>query len=179
MTHQLCIQFGRIVPLVLCLALVIAPGCSRPTTVEGEHEHHHEHEARPESYAAAIVEIKEHAAEVATAFSAGKPGDAHDALHELGELLTSLPEVAGDTDLPKPEWQAVKDASQELLDAYGQLDQLMHGAKEKQSAAADTFASVSDKISAALQVLEEKQSATGEQVEAADHSSDSAAGADR
>lgn len=151
---------------VLPAAVLLFCGCNSKTestkTSAPGHNHEHADDHRPASYAAAVREIRELGASVAKAFSAGTPDDAHDALHDLGQLLKALPDVAGDTDLPKDDWQAVKDAGQRLFDAYDKLDQLMHGNKEKKGDAAKTLAEASPDIEAALEILESKLALTGE-----------------
>ena len=132
-------------------------GCAQKTPPSPTTAHAHENEARPDSYAAAMAQIREHGATIAQAYSAGTPDEAHEALHEMGHLLGLLPELAGDTGMQEEDRQAVQDASQQLMEAYGKLDQLMHGAAADKSAqAADTFAGVADDITAATKVLEAK-----------------------
>lgn len=132
-------------------------GCAQKTPPSPTTAHAPEHEARPDSYAAAVAQIREHGATIARAYSAGTPDEAHEALHEVGHLLGLLPELAGDTGMQGEDRQAVQDASRQLMEAYGKLDQLMHGAAADKSAqAADTFAGVADDITAATKTLEAK-----------------------
>lgn len=162
--------------LLAALAASATTGCSRgvpdaKTSSDAAHEehHHHDHDERPESYAAAVDEIKQHGEEVAQAFGSGDPEAAHEALHELGDLLTILPEVAGDTEMSKADWSEVKQAAGQLFEAYGDLDLLMHK-KDKDAAksqVADKYDGMKDRISSAMNVLGAKLAVSGEEASTA------------
>lgn len=107
---------------LLCasLLLVLLVGCagSKPAATEHEHEHGHEHGMsheeehgilphKPRTFAAAIEQIDQRGHELLT--------HRHD--HDVAEwfdILGWLPELAGDTELKKPEWDEVARIAREL-----------------------------------------------------------------
>lgn len=151
--------------LITSFAVLMAVGCTETspssTTSSGEEEHHHhDHGHRPKSYHAALTQIKHSRDEVKAAFDAGTPDACDDALHEVSEVLDALPEVAAETDLPKEDWQVVKDQSKVLFDQFMKIHDGFH-VDAKQGA---SFDSVADEINKAIEVLESKFAATGEKV---------------
>src|SRR5687768_15893916 len=78
-------------------------------------------------YAAAVAALERHGDAVREAFTSGKPEDAHDSLHEVGEILDKFPTLVDGTKLAPGERETVKTASTELFDAYTELDMSMHG----------------------------------------------------
>lgn len=154
--------------VALSLACLMGVGCtdsSSSSSSGGEEEHHHhDHGHRPESYQAALAQIKHARDEVKAAFDAKTPNECDDALHEVSEVLEVLPVVAAETDLPKEDWQIVKDQSQILFDQFMKIHDGFHGGS-KQGA---SFDSVGDEINKAIEVLESKVAATGEEVMSAE-----------
>lgn len=153
--------------LVTSLVVLIAVGCtetstSSTTSSPEEEHHHHDHGHRPKSYNAALTQIKHARDEVKAAFDAGTPNACDDALHEVSEVLDVLPEVAAETDLPKEDWQVVKDQSKILFEQFTKIHDGFHGG-DKQGA---SFDSVADEINKAIEVLESKVAGTGEKVPA-------------
>ena len=150
--------------LLLGLACLLGVGCTDSSTATksgGEEEHHHhDHGHRPASYNAALAQIKHARDEVKAAFDAGTPNECDDALHDVAEVLGVLPEVAAETDLPKEDWQVVKDQSKVLFDQFMKIHDGFHG----DSSQGASFESVAAEINAAIEVLESKVSATGEKV---------------
>jgi hypothetical protein len=55
---------------------------------------------------------------------------AHDPLHEVGPLLENLPKLAGQAGLNAEDLATAKAAITAMFEAYGQLDQAIHGDKE-------------------------------------------------
>ena len=109
---------------LLCAGLLLAflVGCteSKPAATEHEHEHEHGHEHgltheeehgilphKPRTFAAAIEQIDKRGHELLT----------HRHGHHITEwfdILGWLPELAGDTELKKPEWDQVAQIAREL-----------------------------------------------------------------
>lgn len=167
----LCIALGDLLPEVQFhshdrwkLSVALLAGVALAAGIEMTHSHdahgtghnhaHGEDEDRPKSFAEAVRVIKEHGDEVAEAFQAGDPEAAHDALHELGHLLASLPKLVDDADMPDEEQNKAKQAAKELFDAYNKLDRLMHAKELDKEKVAETYAEVKDAIAAAMQVLD-------------------------
>ena len=156
--------------LGIALLCLLGSGCSPSSTAakgdgEGQaghgHEHDHDHGHRPDSYVAALNQIKHARDEVKAAFDAGTPKECDDALHILAEVLDVLPEVAAETDLPKEDWQIVKDQSKHLFDQFMKIHDGFHGS----GAEGASFDSVAEEINKAIETLESKIAATGEKVE--------------
>lgn len=104
------------------LLLLLLVGCtgSKPAATKHEHEHEHGHEHgltheeehgilphKPRTFAAAIEQIDQRGHELLT----------HRHHHDVAEwfdILGWLPELAGDTELKKPEWDEVARIAREL-----------------------------------------------------------------
>jgi hypothetical protein len=127
-----------------------------PDEHEHEHEHGHEHATRM-SYGEAVARIGEYRAAVASAFDASTPDACHDALHEAIELLTRFPEIAADTDLDRADWESARDAAQDVLAGFQQVDASLH--RPDQAFAVNESLS---RIDAGLAVLDKLKSETGE-----------------
>ena len=131
----------------LCLFVV---GCADDHADSG-HGHEHDDAETRMPYDALVTRICEHRDAIKAAFDADKLEEAHDPLHEIGHLIEQLPDSAAETDLVESDWNQVKDASKELMDAFGKVDALFHGDKEGVK-----FAEVEQEIGQAIAVLEEK-----------------------
>lgn len=140
--------------MFLCLGLLGLSGCENKTesgvkkpaagdAAQDGHDHgDHKH---PETLAEAVTQLEEYKTTIKTAFEGGKPEDAHGALHDIGHLLESIPGLAaknaeGDAD-------AVKAAVEDLFDAFGALDETMHGGEDIK------YETVAEKIDAAVAVI--------------------------
>ena len=155
--------------LGVALLCLLASGCSPTSTAakteggeQAEEHHHHDHGHRPKSYVAALDQIKHARDEIKAAFDAGTPNECDNALHEVAEVLEALPEVAAETDLPKEDWQVVKDQSRHLFDQFMRIHDGFHG---ESSSEGTSFDSVADEINTSIETLESKIAATGEKVE--------------
>ena len=145
-------KFHGVLPLGLSLLLLANAGCTPTDTAAGEEDHHDDHH-RPESLHVAVAELKHVRDEVKTAMESGSPDAAHEPLHEVGELLEMLPEVAADTDLPREKWEIAKAETNKLFDAFGVIDEAFHTAGgDKQAAYSEVAASIDESI-AALEAL--------------------------
>ena len=133
------------------LSFVVLAGCGRsepePAPVA---DHGHEHEDMPETFSAAVAELKEHAPEVKAAFDAGKPEDAHDALHYLGEMSGVMTELIDSSTLTPEQKTEAKEASETLFDQYMRLDtEVLHDASTELK-----YDDVASKIDESLVTLE-------------------------
>jgi hypothetical protein len=156
------------IALLTLATCALTHGCSpgaRDGTIAGsakkrgapdEHEHEHEHATRM-SYGEAVARIGEYRAAVASAFDASTPDACHDALHEAIELLTRFPEIAADTDLDRADWESARDAAQDVLAGFQQVDASLH--RPDQAFAVNESLS---RIDAGLAVLDKLKSETGE-----------------
>ena len=106
-------------------------------------------------YAAAVAALERHGIAVRQAFTGGAPEKAHDSLHELGNILDKFPTMVDGTQLSPADRDAVKTASEELFDAYTELDMSMHGGD------AVKYEDLEEKIDTNLAILKEKTAAAG------------------
>ena len=112
---------------------------------DGEHGDEHEH---AETYAEAMEELGELQATIDKAFTADTPDDAHEALHKVGHVLDLLPKLAKKEEFAAEKVEEIKTAADELFEAYGDLDGMMHGQGD-----AD-YADIGKKIAASMAKME-------------------------
>ena len=126
-----------------CLIGVCLVGCtpSQPAAKTATTAQPHEHETAT-SLPAAIKQLNTHLETVAKAFSEKKPDDAHDALHDIGFLLKSIPALA--KELPDERKSAVKKSVDELKEGIDALDETLHGGPET------PYSKVEERIAAAM-----------------------------
>jgi hypothetical protein len=141
--------------LLACFSFTLTTGCQEtaPETAQVEEDHQHEH-AHAETLAEAVTELNELHSEIAKAFTADKPDDAHDALHDVGHVLEELAPLAKNEKLPDDRMAAIETAVTTLMDGYGELDKTMHGAEGK------SWSEVSASIDEALKSI--KAAVSGE-----------------
>lgn len=107
-------------------------------------------------YASAVSSLEQHDKKIREAFQIGKPENAHDSLHEVGNILDKFPKLVDSTSLSHSDRDAAKQAADELLDAYTELDLVLHDGEEI------SYDEVSEKIAANLAVLKDKVAAAGD-----------------
>ncbi|TWT86570.1 hypothetical protein Mal64_33960 [Pseudobythopirellula maris] len=88
------------------------------------------------------------------AFAAGDPERAHDTLHDVGEVIKSLPLVASQAKLSADAQKQIVTIQDELYDAFGEYDGVLHAGTEEAAAELDHEA-VDAKIRASLEKLKE------------------------
>ena len=118
-------------------------GCtpSQPATTKATTAQPHVHETVT-SLPAAMKQLNTHVETIAKAFSEKKPDDAHDALHDIGFLLESIPALAKDMSDEKK--SAVKKSVDELKESFDALDETLHGGPET------PYSKVEERITAAM-----------------------------
>lgn len=147
---------------VLGVVLLVAFGCQHRVATDAEHAHEHsdEHE-HPETYAAALAEIKELRETVQNAFASGTVGkEADGALHELGHLLEEMGHLAEHAGLSGEDLTAVEQASDRVFKAYMKLDDVIH---RDAPIPEGTYNDVADSIDSGIAELEAKLSLAGEE----------------
>ncbi len=145
------------VAVVMAAFLTIAVGCDSSSSSSSEtdsqssanhNEHGQKHE--PANLAEGLEQLNEYCKEVKTAFEKDTPEDAHDALHEVGHLLEALPALAEKGGkLASAEIDTLKKQVEELFDAFGKLDETMHGGE------AVVYSEIDSKIQTAMNSLRE------------------------
>lgn len=112
----------------LSMFVVAHSGCEAPKPAAGPgHTHDHEDLAIG-NFSESVGTLRTFHDKIKTAFEAGKPDDAHDALHEIGEVLTALEKQAPDIAPDKAE--GAKAAVKALFDGYTKIDKAMHEGEE-------------------------------------------------
>lgn len=114
-----------------CMFVVNFAGCEAPKPAANQkaadHDHDHEDLAIG-NFAESVGTLRKFHDQIKTAFEAGKPDDAHDALHDIGHVLEALEKQVADVAADKKE--AAKAAVAGLFDGYTKIDKAMHGGDE-------------------------------------------------
>lgn len=133
----------------LCLAIGLAcglVGCGAPATntkSAGTSDKEH----APETFAEALEQLATQKTNIQRAFEKSDPESAHDDLHTIGRVLESLPTLAKKSGIAEADLPAVKEAVDALFDAFGKLDETLHGGDET------PYKDVAEKIDTALSAL--------------------------
>ena len=153
------VSWKPIVAVVIATVLTIPTGCdsssssssqtdAQSTANHSDHEHGHNHEA--DNLTEGMEQLDGYCQKVKTAFEKDTPEDAHDALHEVGHLLEALPALAEKSGkLATAEIDSVKKQVEVLFDAFGELDETMHGGE------AVVYSEIDSKIQTAMNTLRE------------------------
>ncbi len=122
-------------------------GPKEPTASEADdHDHDHDHDRL--SFGQAIGKIEELAGTIGQSMAKGDSDAAHEPLHEIGHLLEELPHLAKDEGLSEQQQASLDAAVNQLMDAYGAVDAIMHGEDGK------SYDDVKEEIAASLKTLE-------------------------
>ena len=119
----------------------------------------------PKTFADAVVQLKEINDQINVAMENDEPDSAHDPLHNVGNLLNKLPELATDTDLSESEWTEVKDETDRVFKAFGQVDAAFHDGGDKKAA----YDSAKSTINEGITALEVKLAASGSKLSTYEH----------
>lgn len=100
-------------------ATLFQSGCWRATesSPADDHLEHHVPEHRPRSFSQGVTQIERRLALI-TAGPADSNDDFEQQATELREILEWIPDLAGDSDMKKAEWDQVNAAARELLHEY-------------------------------------------------------------
>ena len=131
--------------LAICLAGGLT-GCGSATTNKADTatsaaEH------SPENFSEGLQKLVSQKTRIQTAFEKSDPDSAHDDLHEIGHVLESLPALAKKSGIAEADLPAVKEAVDSLFDAFGKLDENLHGGDET------PYKDVAEKIDTAIAAL--------------------------
>ena len=96
----------------------------------GHDDHGHGHEL-PATVEAAIAQLKKVTNQVRTALNDGETGKADSLVHSIGHLIEDLNEKIASADIEQKVKDAATAASEKIFDVYGELDNVLHGAKEE------------------------------------------------
>jgi len=149
------LRYSKSLASLALLSAVLVPGCqdAPPAPVAESHEHGEGHH-HPETLADALTELTELRDAIRDAFAKDDTDKAHDPLHEVGHIIEVVQELAEKEKLPEDRLAIVKSSTEELFNAFGDVDKTMHGGE------GSTYKDVSEKIDAAMVAL--KAAITGE-----------------
>ena len=130
-------------------------------------DHGHGHEL-PATVEAAIKQLKKVTNQVREALNGGETGKADSLVHSIGHLIEDLNEKIASADVEQKVKDAATAASEKIFDAYGELDSVLHGAKEEiENIQFSDFGPAITKATKTLEslLLEAKEAVTGETAE--------------
>jgi hypothetical protein len=139
--------------LVLGFSLLVGSGCSDPATNEPvassqtDAHDHGEHDHGPESLKEALAEVTSLRNIIRDSFAKNDQEAAHGPLHEVGEILEAIPELAKKEKVSPEDQTAIESSVNTLMDAFGRVDKTMHGQE------GSTYAEESATIDKALNEL--------------------------
>ena len=142
--------------LVLLSLLTLFAGCTddaaqRDANAGGgsaEHDHDHGHSHAPKTSGEGLAELTSLRNTIRDAFAANDMDTAHDPLHEVGDVLLAIPELAKKENVDSEKLASIQKAADTLMDAFGRVDKTMHGQE------GSTYAEESATIDAAVLELE-------------------------
>jgi hypothetical protein len=154
--------------LAVVALLSLAVGCNEPVAppkpaappakVVDDHDHDHgDHadHAHPETLAAGLAELTTSVADVAVKLTTGAKDAADDAVHDIGHLLGDLEGVLEKHDVSADLKEVGRKALAELTDCFDKIDQSLHAAEGEGESPAAVYASVTERIAAAMKSLGE------------------------
>lgn len=142
--------------ITLTFSLLIGSGCSQsanpgnaPTSQgqERDEHDHHGHPHGPETLKDALAELTTLRNTIRDAFAEDDADTAHGPLHEVGEILEAIPELAKKENVSAENQAAAKTAVDALMDAFGAVDKTLHGQE------GSTYSEVSATIDSTLTAL--------------------------
>lgn len=141
--------------LLFCLLSV---GCNNASNQQSEKGHGHDHTTNAQiPFDVLVVQVSEKCDAIKVAFDEDKKEEAHDPLHEVGYLIAKLPDAASKENLSPSDLSQVKEASDQLMIAFGKVDALFHS-----NESGVEYDQVQPDVQNALAVLKEKANAQKE-----------------
>ena len=129
-----------------------------------DHDHDdHDHEL-PATVEAAIAQLKKVTNQVREALKGGETGKADSLVHSIGHLIEDLNEKIASADVEQKVKDAATAASEKIFEAYGEIDNVLHGAEEEiKNIKFSDFGPTINKATATLEglLLEAKEAVTG------------------
>ena len=145
-SQTLKVVFLSLVPLI---AGCQDDGTRRDANAGGESaEHDHGHSHAPATSGEGLAEVTSLRNTIRDAFAANDMDTAHDPLHEVGDVLLAIPELAKKENVEAEKLASIQKAVDTLMDAFGRVDKTMHGQE------GSTYAEESATIDAAVLELE-------------------------
>ncbi|MCA9199535.1 MAG: hypothetical protein KDA87_18450 [Planctomycetales bacterium] len=143
-----------VVGLFALLLMLGVAGCQNGTETETA-DHDHSSEGGGDSHAEMsfgdiVSEVVELKTAIQTAYDAGNPDNAHDAMHEIGHMIMHLGEAAGKAGMSTEDQASVTAAAEQLMEDFGKIDAGMHDGNIV------PFSDVADSVEENLAVLQAK-----------------------
>ena len=124
-----------------------AVDAAKPDGSHADHEHDHSGGDHPETYAEAVKALTAIDDTIKNAFAKDDKDAAHGPLHDVGDILTDLNDLANDADMTDEQRKSVRAEVEKLFEAFGAVDETMHGKEGK------SYDEVASEIEASLKVL--------------------------
>ena len=116
----------------------------------GHDDHAHgDHDHDFDTLAGAADAIEEIGGEIGAGLNSDDPESAHDALHGIGDVLGDAEKLVKESSLEGEAKEAATKAVEDLFDAFGAIDEKLHGHDGKD------YDEVKDKIESAIKTLRE------------------------
>lgn len=134
------------------LAALMTIGCQEesdtgiPPVMKNAHDHGDGHD-HAETLVEAVEEMVGMRNVIRDGFAKDDPDAAHGPLHDVGHVLGEVEELAEKEKLDAEQLNAVRDAVEELKEAFGSVDKMMHGGEGSK------YSEVAAKVDAAIAVL--------------------------
>jgi len=170
LASQIAFNWFLVGTLVTCGALTVgcqpapAPTATEAATDDHDHDHDHDHDDHsedldigaltpiepapsPESFDAGVKQLVSLRDQVAKGFADEDIDSIHGELHSVGNLLESIETLAQSSEMADEQKKEASAAIEKLFDAYGSVDEKLHGGQGKD------YAEVKDEIDAAISTL--------------------------
>jgi simple sugar transport system substrate-binding protein len=103
---------------------------NKPAAAHVHADEHAEHEAaRPGDLASGIVALKKDYQAIKDAFAKGDTEQAHEPLHDVGNVLEALPQLGKSAHVPAADSAKLSAAADKMFAAYGRIDGALHAGK--------------------------------------------------
>lgn len=138
--------------LIVTLSLTIGSGCSdaakeATSPLSSSHSHNHDgHDHGPRTLKDAVAELTALRDTIRDSFARNDHDAAHDPLHDVGELLDSIPKLSAQEKVDAEQQAVIETQVNTLMDAFGRVDKTMHG--QEGSTYAEESATIDNALSA-------------------------------
>lgn len=135
--------------LILSISLMIVSGCADSGDTSNKQTSASSNTASDSqpSLNEAVAKIIELRNQIRDGFAAEDVDAAHGPLHEVGDVLTSLEQISGNSELTDEQQATLSTATEDLLDAFGAVDKTLHGGD------GSTYEEEAQKIDSAILIL--------------------------
>lgn len=152
----MCTSVSQRWKFILLSFLPLFAGCADDVTrrdanaggASADHDHDHGHRHAPTTSSEGLAELTALRNTIRDAFAANDMDKAHDPLHDVGDVLMAIPELAKKESVDSEKLASIQKAVDTLMDAFGRVDKTMHGQE------GSTYSEESATIDAAVLELE-------------------------